>query len=178
MWRGAIDCLSEWGPVQAGVPQGTKLGPWLFLLMINDLRLPNVQTWKYVDDTTVAEIVQRNASGDAQEAVSLVEDWSNDQNMQLNGDKCKVMVIDFKQKKHVFSPLKVDGKELRTVDSAKVLGLTLSSDLKWNNHITIRPVLEYSAQVFHHSLPRYLSRGYLVSTKERYVHNQSWPTTP
>ena len=48
----------------------------------------------------------------------------------------KVMVIDLKQKKHVFSPLKMDGKELRTVDSAKVLGLTLSSDFKWNNHIT------------------------------------------
>ena len=186
----SMNCLSEWGPVPAGVPQGTKLGPWLFLLMINDLRAPNVQTWNYVDDTTVAEIVQRNASGDAQVAVSLKEDWSNDQNMQLNGNKCKVMVIEFKQKKHVFSPLKVDGKELRTVDSAKVLGLTLSSDLKCNNHITelikkvnkplyflvllrragvpskdvinfycttIRPVLEYSAQCFHHSLPRYLS---------------------
>ena len=119
-----------------------------------------------------------------------MEDWSNDQNMQLNGDKCKVMVIDFRQKKHVFNPLKVDGKELRTVDSAKDLVLTLSSDLKWNKHttesieklnkrlyflvllrrasvpsqdvinfyfVTIRPVLEYSAQVFHNSLPRYLS---------------------
>ena len=51
--------------------------------------MPNVQTWKYVDDTTVAEIVQRDASGDSQVAVSLVEDWSIDQNMQLNGDKCK-----------------------------------------------------------------------------------------
>ena len=120
----------------------------------------------------------------------------------LNGDKCKVMVIDFKQKKHVFSPLKVDGKELRTVDSAKVLGLTLSIDLKWNNHITesikkgnkrlyflvllrragvpsedvinfycttIRLVLEYSAHIFHHSLPRYLSEV---------IHNLPWPAIP
>ena len=111
--RQAINGLSfRMGPVPAGVPEGTKLGPWLFLLKIYDLRVPNVQTWKYVDDITVAEIVQRNASGDAQVAVSVVEDWSNDQNMQLNGDKCKVMVIDLKQKKHVFSPLKVDGKEL------------------------------------------------------------------
>ena len=33
------DCLSEWGPVPAGLPQGTRLSPWLFLLMISDLKV-------------------------------------------------------------------------------------------------------------------------------------------
>ena len=70
----------------------------------------------------------------SQVAVSLVEDWSNNQNIQLNDHKYKAMAVDFR--KHFFNPLKVDGKELRTVDSAEVLGLTLSSDLNWNKHIT------------------------------------------
>ena len=46
------DCFSEWGHVPSGVPRGTKLGPWLFILMINDLNPPSVSSWKYLDDTT------------------------------------------------------------------------------------------------------------------------------
>ena len=56
------DCLSEWADIPSGVPQGTKLGPWLFLLMINDLRPPQVQTWKYIDDTTISEVVPKGST--------------------------------------------------------------------------------------------------------------------
>jgi hypothetical protein len=54
------DCKSEWGDIPAGVPQGTKLGPWLFVLMVDDIDVTNTELWKYVDDTTIAENVAKN----------------------------------------------------------------------------------------------------------------------
>ena len=53
------DCLSEWRNVPAGEPQGTKLGQWLFIFMIDDINTSNTELWKYVDDTTIAECVDK-----------------------------------------------------------------------------------------------------------------------
>ena len=91
-------------------------------------------TWKYVDDTTISQTIPRGPLGDVQQPVTAVEDWSRSQRMQLSADKCKEMVIDFKIS-HNFSPLKVDRNELPVTDCAKILGVMISSDFQWNNHI-------------------------------------------
>ena len=88
----ANNCFSDWPPVPAGVPQGTKLGPWLFILMLNDLQIPNFDNWIYVDDTTVSEVVQNNSNSSMQSAANIVQDWSNTNKFQLNVKKCKELM--------------------------------------------------------------------------------------
>ena len=130
------DWYSEWAHVPSGVPKGTKLGPWLLLLMINDLKPSRVTSWKYVDDTTLAEIVNKGAQSHVQNDVDEVQDWTVDNKLQLNADKCKELIIDFKTVKDSFDPIAINGKELELVNHAKILGVTISSNFLWNEHVS------------------------------------------
>ena len=126
----ASECFSEWGPVPAGVPQGTKLGPWLFVLMINDLDT-NAQQWKYVDDTTVSEVVVNDGESHVQAIIAnRVIEWSRENRVQLNADKCKELRISFAKEQTVFDPVIIEGKEVELVTITKLLGLTIASEPK------------------------------------------------
>ena len=57
------------------------------------------------------------------------------------------MIIDFKRNNHVRNPIVVNGKELSVVESVKILGLTVSSNLLWNNHI-IEAIKKSNKRIF------------------------------
>ena len=128
---------SEWLNVPAGVPQGTRLGPWLFLVLRNDLSLPDgsFAMWNFADDTTVLEIVPPSKQSALQQAIDFISTWSQDNRLQLNPSKCKELHSCFKSSPPAHSAVELDGFVFERVNSAKVLGITISDDFKWNDHI-------------------------------------------
>lgn len=131
------DCFSEWGAVPAGVPQGTKLGPWLFVVMIDELDIPGSELWKYVDDTTMSETIHKNQESHIQMAVDTLVSRAAADKFQLNEEKCKELRICFSTKNtdSSFDPIVINDRPIDIVSDVKILGLNISSNLKWNGHI-------------------------------------------
>ena len=102
--------------------------------MIKDLDT-NAQLRKYVDDTTVLEVVAKGGLSHAHAIADRVTEWSRENRVLLNADKCKELGISFAKEKRVFDPVIIEGKEIE-LTSTKLLGLTIANDLTWNDHVT------------------------------------------
>ena len=129
-------CVSEWGSIPSGVPRGTKLGPWLFLIMINDLTIRNASLRIFVDDTSTSEVVKKGQQSKAQITANEVVDMSTKNIFQLNSEKCKELRISFTSASE-FPPVLIGQKCIKLVKDAKLLGVTISSDLTWNTHVSV-----------------------------------------
>ena len=122
--------MSEWSDIRAGVPQGTKLGPWLYALMINDLSCSSNDLWKFVDDTSRSENIEDGNVSHIQSFVDEVQSWSRSNHAELNEEKCKELRIDFTRKAlsvDPFSPIselnEEKCKELRIDFTRKALSV-------------------------------------------------------
>ena len=122
--------------MSSGVPQGSVVGPALFLAYINDLpeRL-NSQTRLFADDTAVYRLSASNDDRDQlQQDLLRLESWEKSWEMEFHPQKCTVLPI---SRSH--NPIKntyhLHGHTLENVTSAKYLGVTLSKNLSWDIHI-------------------------------------------
>ena len=85
---------SHTGLPNGGVPQGTICGPKCFMIYRNDLSTP-VPLYKYVDDSTLFEICEINSISLMQESVNIAAEWTNNNDMKINSEKSKEMIISY-----------------------------------------------------------------------------------
>ena len=131
------DIMSTWACLNGGVPQGTRLGPLLFLVMVNDLR-PALPMVKYVDDVTLYSTGKLNAStnqNNLQQAADHCLSWATNNNMNINTGKTKEMVIQFSKKETNIPHIRLNDIAIERVNSTKLLGLYVSNDLTWEDHV-------------------------------------------
>ena len=81
--------------LNGGFPQGTKLAPLLFCILVNRKASNCTNRVKYVDDATVMEFVPRLSPSYLNFTVSDIYSFASSRGMVLNGKKCKEMCISF-----------------------------------------------------------------------------------
>ena len=107
------------------------LSPLLFTLLTHDCsaRSSSNLIIKFADDTTVVGLVTNNDEPQYREEVEKLAMWCNNNNLSLNVDKTKEMVI---KGPSVHTPLNINGAAVERVQSIKFLGVHIADDLKWS----------------------------------------------
>ena len=124
-------------PVTSGVPQGTVLGPLLFLVYINDLPQSVTSTSRlFADDCLLYRNVNNTADSDAlQKDLESLQDWEQRWQMSFNPDKCEIIRITNKTST-ITNGYSIHGEELKTSNSIKYLGLHIDNKLSWEKHVS------------------------------------------
>ena len=131
---------SEIGSVLSGVPQGTVLGPILFVIYINDM-LDSISSegLLFADDTKVfRQICSEDDSLELQSDIDKLEAWTKIWLLRFNADKCHVLTMGkFENIRHTHR-YRIGGKELEHVFEEKDLGVIVDADLSFEDHITAK----------------------------------------
>ena len=134
--------LSDEKQIICGVPQGSNLGPFLFLLYINDLPncLETTNARLFANDTTLLATGLNTVEVEAKLNHDLlnVDQWLKANKLTLNEGKTEFMIIGSRQRVPSFEQgplIKLGDKVIKRVLHKKTLGVILDEQLKWDKHI-------------------------------------------
>ena len=133
-----LGATSEPIPVLSGVPQGSILGPLLFLIYVNDLPASVSQGTSmgmFADDTKCFRSIQSFQDGETlQSDMNTITRWCHDWRMELNKSKCAVLHIT-RSREPIITQYSVHNSPVNQTTSQKDLGMFITSDLKWNKQV-------------------------------------------
>ena len=120
---------SDWSPVYSGVPQGSVLGPLLFVIYINDLDSGLLsKLLKFADDTKALWVINDDSDvACLQSDLDKLSDWSSKWLMSFNINKCSVMHFGYSNKNATYI---LNGEVIKEVTEEKDLGVIIQSNLK------------------------------------------------
>ena len=130
-------CL-EWVAITAGVPQGSILGPLLFLIYINDIiDAIHSHIRLFAGDTSLYLIVDEPCVAATQLNSDLAKNhvWAEKWLVKFNPAKSEAIVISRKTNKSYHPPLKMNDQPIKEVTSHKHLGIFFSNGGTWHDHI-------------------------------------------
>ena len=124
--------------VTSGVPQGSILGPTLFLLYVNDLPdtiSSSATIATFADDTKMFQCISCEAgSTRLQEDLNNVSNWSSTSDIMFNQSKCKVQTIS-RKRNPIMTSCSLGNTQLDHCAHERDLGVWISSDLSWKNQV-------------------------------------------
>lgn len=131
---------SSWKNITSGIPQGSVLGPTLFILYVNDMPDKLKAMCKlFADDCKIYSAITARRDQDViQEDLDTLGEWSKDWLLEFSVPKCKAMQIGNIKFPHTYSMTDKHGqvKDLPNVQEEKDLGITFQSNLKFNKHVS------------------------------------------